>query len=457
MELLLTVRYAAGRTDADGEDDLRSIDLALELDPLETVRVLREALLEEAARRNVPVPPSPALAISMDGGLRPVDDESTVRDAGLVSGQTVTVVARSWLPVDDADGPVSGESDGVHLDITSGPAAGRTVVLGVGEHSVGRDAACSVVLDDPTVSRQHLVIGVSPTLDVTVIPNPDASNRTFVAPAFVEGPTRIRPDEAIVIGSTQLVLRTGRLDSVGERDRLGQVSFNRLPYRRPLVRERTLEAIPHPPDLPGPRRFSLAMVFFPVVGAVAFVLFTRRPEFLFLAGLSPMMLVSNHFSEGRYSRKAYARDSSEFRERVETRAVEVDAALDEERRERMVASPDIPLLRRQAAGRLARLWERPHDAPDFLELRLGTGPQPSRVTSPIDPGGDPALRDEAVQRLAHHASLDHVPVRLPLNELGVVGTCGDPQHTRALAMALLVQAATLHSPEEVVIAAAIPG
>ena len=194
----------------------------------------------------------------------------------------------------------------------------------------------------------------------------------------------------------------------------------------------------------------------PLAAAVVTVAVTGQPVFLILAGLSPLMMVSNQVSEGRFSRANYRRESSEFRGRVRDRSAEVTIAQEAERRERLTAAPDVPFLSRQAAGRLGRLWERPRGSPDFLQLRLGLGTLPSQIETPMAPGGDPDLRKEAAVELERHGQLELVPVTLPLDAVRVAGIHGPPDPVSALTQSLVLQAALLHSPEQLVIAAAVP-
>src|SRR5439155_20706526 len=71
-------------------------------------------------------------------------------------------------------------------------------------------------------------------------------------------------------------------------------------------------------------------------------------------------------------------------------------------------------------------------------------------------GGEPDLREQAEREIEAHRALLEVPMLLPLAQAGVLGLHGDHAHVGALARWLAVQIATLHSPEEVIIAAAVP-
>ena len=48
----------------------------------------------------------------------------------------------------------------------SGPQTGRSVTLGRGSHTIGRDPGCDVVLADPYLSKRHLRIDIGQTVEV---------------------------------------------------------------------------------------------------------------------------------------------------------------------------------------------------------------------------------------------------------------------------------------------------
>ena len=390
-------------------------DVSVELDPFVPVDELRDALAEWA-RRGVEVPSDPLLVVVKSGGeCRRLDPFVSVFDSGLVSGGTVQLVeTTTFHRLDGAGGSMDPERPTMALDITSGPEAGRTVLLPIGRQLVGRACDAAVQVHDPAISRHHFTVDVSSDLKVTIEPDPEASNPTLVAAEELNGPRVLEPEEAVFAGTTQFVLRGAIVERTGHRDRLGQVAFNPLPYRRPVVRPRKLDELERPPDRPGRRRLSPILVLVPLAASALIVVVTGQIVFLVMAGLSPLMMVSNHFSEGRLSQANYRREGSEFRKRVSNRSTEVTVALEAERRERLTAAPDVPFLSRQAAGRLGRLWERPRGSPDFLQLRLGLGTVPSQIETPIAPGGDPDLRKDAAIELEHHAQQELVPVTLPL-------------------------------------------
>ncbi len=245
-------------------------DVSVELNPDAAVDDLRHALAEWAKKRRAGVPSDPVLVEVRSGGEdRALEPFVSVFDSGLVSGSTVQLVesnTRDRLSRSD-DLPRSDESTearpAVALDITSGPEAGRTVLLTPGRQLIGRGAEAAVQVRDPALSRHHFTVEVSTDLEVTVEPDPEASNPTLVAAEELIGPRVLEPEEAVFAGTTQFVLRGAIVQRTGYRDRLGQVAFNPLPYRRPVIRDRKLDELEPPPDRPGGRRFSRSRCWSP--------------------------------------------------------------------------------------------------------------------------------------------------------------------------------------------------
>ncbi|WP_371618178.1 type VII secretion protein EccCa [Streptomyces sp. NBC_00454] len=111
----------------------------------------------------------------------------------------------------------------------------------------------------------------------------------------------------------------------------------------------------------------------------------------------------------------------------------------------------------------SRLWERRVGDADFGQVRLGLGAQ--RLATPLV-APDTAPVDElepltagAMQRfLKVHSSLDGLPVAVSLRAFYHVTVSGEPESARGTARALVAQLATLHSPEDLMVAVvAAPG
>jgi S-DNA-T family DNA segregation ATPase FtsK/SpoIIIE len=426
-----------------------SADVAVEIDPDDTVASLVTALAGYARRRGYLDPPAGGALVREATG-RPLDPAGRVMDSGLVSGETVRLSAGE--PV--APGRFA-TADGLSLDVTAGPEAGRLIPLRPGAVIVGRASTCRVAIDDPTLSREHFAVQVSPEGQVTIIANPEATNGTLVEGEMLDDPRPVEPGELIEAGASVFVVRAAATDETRRRDRMGQVPFNRVPYRRTVVAPQVFPELRRPPETASSGKLSIATALMPAGSAVVMTVMLKNYMFLGMAALSPLMLIYRHFSTKRGGKRKFRRDKAEFLERVEARSAEVDEALDEERRTRLAAAPDLAELAHQATQHMPRLWERDRLAGDLLDLRLGLGEVPSQVTAAVSRGGDEELFAEGTERLAHQQVVPDAPILVDVAEAGIVGLWGDPDQVGALGRSLVAQAACLHSPEDLVIAAGL--
>jgi DNA segregation ATPase FtsK/SpoIIIE, S-DNA-T family len=116
-------------------------------------------------------------------------------------------------------------------------------------------------------------------------------------------------------------------------------------------------------------------------------------------------------------------------------------------------APDAPELEARARLVLPTLWERRQDRPCFLRLRLGWGDLPSVARVEVPEGGRADLREEAAAAALKAAGLAAVPIAVDLSEVGSLGLAGAPQAVDGAARWLIVQAAALHAPHELAVAA----
>jgi DNA segregation ATPase FtsK/SpoIIIE, S-DNA-T family len=484
MELLLELRYHADRSTS-------GVDVRVDVDAADTVAALTEALSDYARRHGGRSGPD-GVGLIRSGRDDVLDPADLVVETGLVSGETVMLAESqgaapfgadertaprrprpaagappnpsSQLPADPVTAPSRRDGQaqpgdlratgGLTLDVTAGPGVGRVVPLRR-DLTVGRADTCTVVVDDPTMSREHFALKVAPDRRVVVVPNPEATNGTVVAGVELQEPRDLELGDVIEAGASSFAVRSGVVDETRRRDRLGQVPLNRVPYRRTVVWPRQLDDVAAPPETPTAGRLSLATALMPLASAGAMAFMFRNYLFMGIAALSPIMLVFRHVGTKRGGKRRYRRDKAAYEQRLDAAVVALDAALDDERRIRLTAAPDLAELARQAMLHMPRLWERDRVAGDLLDLRLGLGEIESQVSSVIAPGGDGDLRAAGAARLAHQASVVDAPITVNLLDVGIAGLWGDPAQVASAGRALVAQAACLHSPEDLVVAAAM--
>ncbi|HKF75861.1 MAG TPA: FtsK/SpoIIIE domain-containing protein [Candidatus Dormibacteraeota bacterium] len=250
-------------------------------------------------------------------------------------------------------------------------------------------------------------------------------------------------------------------------DESGQVPFNRPPRiaRRTMASDLRLD----PPPQPGPTMGQALRPLLPVgvglvlglgMGLATFVI-TKGQQltlllFLLLGPLMGIVSAAFPLADVFSRRRAYREESAEFRNRVAELRTNLSSLVAEEARGLHEAAPAPDALSAWAAALDRRLWERDPEGPDWLVLRVGVTDEPSRLSVELAEGGDPELRSEVDEVVAERARLQGVPLLLGLAQVGTAGLCGTPGSVESLARWLMLQVATLHSPRDVVVAAAVP-
>ena len=380
---------------------------------------------------------------------RALDGNAPLADAGIRWGDRLLLSAQRLEPTRVGGAPVA------ELVVSGGPCSGQRWELGVGSHSLGRDGSCHIYLSDPSLSRHHLDIEVA--ADAIRVSDAGSSNGTAIdGRSLTPGSWQpLRHRDELELGRSLVRIRPlGAVTEPGVAQRSGRLEFNRPPRVNPEVRPLTRE-LAAPPSRGPTVRLPLAASLLPVGAGVLLFVLLKSPVMLAIAGLSPLMALSSFVSDRRGGKKSYARGASEFRAALRTALNELDTALEDETVRRRQASPDAPSLIARVREIAPSLWERrPHDG-DFLSLRVGVADLPALSTVAIANGGDPDLRAAAERELSLRRTVASVPMAVDLRALGVVGLAGARASTVGLARWLIVQAAILHSPGDLVIAAAL--
>jgi DNA segregation ATPase FtsK/SpoIIIE, S-DNA-T family len=404
--------------------------------------------------------------------------EAFAHTLGVSNGEVFLERTGSWLP---RDGPLSrvglrhgdrlllaADRNGggapasppagarLELAVVGGPSSGRRVPLPPGEHVVGREPGCDVVLDDPALSARHLRLTVADDVGVTVADLRSRNGSRLDGAALEpEAAVPLPPGAVLHAGRTLLAVEEPRVPgAVSPPGPAGTIAFNRPPrVRRPL--EPAVRPFPPPPDTAQRGRLPLGASLVPLALGLALYFITGYPTMLFFAALSPVMAVSTYMEDRRSGRKGFERRRREYRGELARLRDELEEERRRELRARREAAPSAAELLARARELEPALWERRAGDSDFLHLRLGTADRPSLLGLRIEAGGDAALRREAEEIGAWYATAADVPVELPLGEIGAAGLCGPADRVDSLGRWLVAQAAALHSPRDLVIAAAL--
>lgn len=423
-------------------------DFVVHATAADRVDALIEALAAEAGARG-----ERRLWCERRGEL--LDGDLTLDAAGIRWGDRL-VLGASTAAALGAEGQVGPTAAArVELLVTGGPCAGARHELGDGTHRVGRDRGSDVAIDDPSISSYHLLLQVSAS--GVRAADADSTNGTALGGrALRPGSfTLLRDGDELELGRTLLRVRPLRpVGGHGLPQRNGRLDFNRPPRINPPAAPFRRE-LPSPPS-PGRRaRLPLAASLVPLGAGLLLFLLLKSPVMLAVAGLSPIMAVATFVSDRRGGKKSFARATAEFRAALEQALAELAGALEEEAVRRREESPDAPTLLTRLDELAPTLWERRPTDPDFMCLRLGVADLPAQSAVSIGEGGDPALRAEAQARLAPTRTVPSVPVTLDLRANPVAGLAGLAGDVAGLARWLVLQAAILHSPAELVIVAAL--
>nr|WP_325050286.1 FtsK/SpoIIIE domain-containing protein [Actinomadura craniellae] len=367
----------------------------------------------------------PAFRLWTDG--RMLDPQArVVRE--LRDGAVVTVESRS------APATVLAEPTGlVEVRVAGGPAAGAVHRLGLGTATLGSGEDVDIRLTDPGVPERSLRITVRRDL-VTV----ETSMRTE---AVLDG---VPVDDSaewpvggmLAVGSSVLTLAPSTVpDTHLEPMDDGGLAFNRPPRIDPFRPARRLTVPERPERNPRERLRLFGALLFSAFGLVMAVVLDQW-WWALLALSWPLLVVGEWIGDRLYGRKTYKKAMKEYLRR----SAEFDTALEELRRadeaDRRSLSPDPAEVLLTATGPRRRLWERRAADPDALHLRVGLADLPAEIE----------LTDGAPPPVART-----VPLPLSLPELGVVGLTGPRPASRGLARWLVAQAATLHSPRDLMI------
>lgn len=430
MKLKLTFERPGGRPAAD---------LLVNVDASATVGAVADYLAEADPDGGVTASGTSTLAVV--GQSRSSISRSTrLAESGIVSGSTVRLAQ-----IDTGDAPSLHQVSGV-VTVFAGPDEGREYPVPAGSSIIGRDRSCEVRLSDPMVSRQHARLNLG---DVAELVDLGSANGIVVGDESSEKVV-LRPGDAVRLGDTMLSVRL-----LSQPDRAGapsSVNFNRPP--RIDRRYAGLDLVaPEPPDAPKAQRFPILPLFAPLVMGLVLYIATHSLASLIFVAMSPLLVVANA-AEGRLSgRKSYREALGQFRQDIADLVEEAEQAKRDEQKRRLEEHPSTAAVC-EAAGTLSPLlWSRWPDLPGFAELRLGLGTQPSRIRVELPSGkqNNRSLWKELRDAVAPLASIDGVPVVSDLAEAGAVGVGGSRQDVMGVARGLVLQAACLHSPAELVL------
>jgi S-DNA-T family DNA segregation ATPase FtsK/SpoIIIE len=370
-------------------------------------------------------------------GATLLDPRSRLADSPLLPGAVISVGG----PGPDYH-PVRGAAAGT-MHVIAGKDTGFGVALQPGRHMVGRTPESSVSLQDTDVSRKHAVVEVFAD-GRAAVSDAGSTNGTFVNGVPAAQLTGLDSGAVVRIGADTL-----RWAPAGPRElRVTQTADARLEF------DRAFAAAPAIPQgeviLPAPEaqpRNPAAMFVGGAIGVVTGIVLAVATHqkalvlvsFLSVLGTVVLYLIENHQRQQQKVVLAGARQSAQ---------AQIIAMSAEEDQVRRLQGPGPAEIVQIATGARAGLWPRTAQSPQGLVLRVGRADQAPSAR----------IRGEPFQGF-QAPTLRGVPVTLDLRETGVLGVIGTGEPVRALLRWLLIQLATLRSPDDlrVVLLASGPG
>jgi S-DNA-T family DNA segregation ATPase FtsK/SpoIIIE len=378
--------------------------------------------------------------------------DAPVGEAWIGSGATVSLADAGvfYAPLGAGKGPTI-----ARIRAVTGVDRGREFELAAGTTILGREASCDIVLSDGLVSKRHVRFEVDTAVELVDL---GSANGVVVDGGNV-GRLRIENQETILVGDTELEITVMPAVAAGVVPKAGPIFFNRSPKVEPryLGSEFVGPEVPQEQDSNG---FPYLSMVAPIIMGGALFAFTHNAQSLLFVALSPILMLSNFFTQRSKNKKKERDAISKFDARLSSLTEQLTAEKARERQLRLAEAPSTAEVIDQAMRLGPLLWTRRPEHWSFLNVRLGTGTIASRNAIREDKKGNslPGYQERFDALLAENRSVDQVPVVDNLHDSGALGIVGTPAAAAGAANALLAQLTGLHSPAELVVASLIsPG
>uniref|UniRef100_UPI0025D79940 FtsK/SpoIIIE domain-containing protein n=1 Tax=uncultured Demequina sp. TaxID=693499 RepID=UPI0025D79940 len=243
------------------------------------------------------------------------------------------------------------------------------------------------------------------------------------------------------------------------------VSVTRPPRVVPPASDEVLD-LPDAPRRPQPRQFPRVALLAPVALGLTMYAVTGRLISLVFVAMAPLMMVGSYVDTRVSARRLLGQQTAEFRRALDLAVETMTERHERERTTRSQRHPAVADVMDSVRDRGPLLWTHRPEHEAFLTVRIGLGSSPARATATVSPMRDAVAETwkeaDAVRR--RFASIDGVPVTADLRSAGAVGVAGaaaregaagsggEVARADAVARAVLLQLAGLHSPQECVIA-----
>jgi DNA segregation ATPase FtsK/SpoIIIE, S-DNA-T family len=249
--------------------------------------------------------------------------------------------------------------------------------------------------------------------------------------------------------------------------RLSVVIVKRPPRALPRAVPSEGVRLQPPPGLPRGQDQGLMMSLLPMLGmggSAAYFFTTSQPVMMMMGGLmlvsTGAMAIAQFVKMRRGAAGSLADTRREYLTYLAELRDEVRSTAERQRGAQLFTHPapdQLWSLVSVIGGPASRVWERrPTDA-DFAQIRFGLGPQQLATpliapqSGPVD-GLEPLAQHAVGTFLRTHSEVEDLPLAVSLRAFYHLTLSGERDSVYGTARAVLGQLATLHSPEDLVIA-----
>lgn len=317
--------------------------------------------------------------------------------------------------------------------------------------TIGRSPEANIVIDSPSTSWAHAtVVADGNKLHIRDL---QSSNGTYIGGERIseEGFDTESTNVTVVVGGAALTITRGsqepKAPSPGSLPNVTQartVPFNRPPRPGELPKPEKVTA-PNKKAPSKPSAFSWAVIISPLILAMAMVVVMQNPRFAAFALLSPIIGIGTWLENRRCYKRETKKEDARFKEAVADFNIDIEEAANVERERLADIAPDPGICLIRSSLPSTRLWQRRFGSFDFLSLHVGIGAQPWKP--PVETSASAKLEDELLD-IVDDFIIPNCPIRIDLDNAGVVGIYGDRENAVGLARSLLAQAATHCGPAD---------
>lgn len=374
---------------------------------------------------------------------------------GLLHGDTIELVP----PGSRSRATAAGEAQVIRaiVEVVDGPLAGASWSLEPGTYDLGKAPSNKIYLNDSSLTLRHATIKVNDDGTASVTSN-DVSYLDGRELGKTE--TIITPGARLTVGQTVLTFRSKAAVVAGGADKAGQVLFNRSPHFEHLLEKRTIARIEQPPTVPTSQGMNWFTILGPLVMGLVLYLMTKQIVTLVFVAMMPVMSIGGTVFSKKEAKKRYENQCARWSEELERINAQAVEELDRERIARFDITPSGDQARQWIEVRSSDLWRRTPDDKSFMSLRVGLGVVEAAGQIEFERRFsveeiNQSLIDSAKELVERYKTFPSAPIALDWISRPVLGLWGGSAFTGPVATAWLVQTLALHSPQELILCAAV--